>query len=48
MSDDDRDANMYPCDMEITGRVVLIVIGTIVGTLLLLSKIADLLPSPHH
>jgi hypothetical protein len=47
MSDDDHDPNMYPRSMEIVGRVVLIVVGTIVGTLLLLAQILMLLPSPH-
>ena len=48
MSDDnDHDPLMYPRDMEIVGRVVLIVVGTIVGTLLLLFQIWMLLPSPH-
>jgi hypothetical protein len=50
MSDDDHDPNMYPRSMEIVGRVVLIVlivVGTIVGTLSLLFQILMLLPSPH-
>jgi hypothetical protein len=47
MSDDDHDPNMYPRSMEIVGRVVLIVVGTIVGTLLLLAQILMLLPLPH-
>jgi hypothetical protein len=47
MSDDDHDPNMYPRSMEIVGRVVLIVVGTIVGTLLLLAQILMLLPSPQ-
>jgi hypothetical protein len=46
--DDDHDPLMYPHDMEIVGRIVLIVVGTIVGTLLFLAQIAMLLPSPHH
>jgi hypothetical protein len=49
MSDDDNhDPLMYPRDMEIVGRVVLIVVGTIVGTLLFLGQILMILPSPHH
>jgi hypothetical protein len=47
MSDDDHDPNMYPRWMESVGRVVLIVAGTIVGTLMLLAQIVILLPSPH-
>jgi hypothetical protein len=46
--DDDHGPPMYPRSMETLGRIILIVAGTIVGTLLLLAQIADLLPSPHH
>ncbi|MGA7804563.1 hypothetical protein [Bradyrhizobium sp.] len=46
--DDDHDPLMYPRDMENAGRVVLIVLGTIVGTLLFLAQIVMMLPSPHN
>ncbi|MBR0751620.1 hypothetical protein JQ604_05460 [Bradyrhizobium jicamae] len=46
---DNNDHNplMYPRDMEIVGRVVLTVVGTIVGTLALLFQIWMLVPPPH-
>jgi hypothetical protein len=49
MSDDRKiqDDLLYPRDMEAVGRVVLIVAGSIGGTLLLLFQIWMLLPSPH-
>jgi hypothetical protein len=48
MNDDDHDPNMYPRSMEIVGRVVLIVVGAIIGTvstLLFLGQILMLVPS---
>jgi hypothetical protein len=36
--------NLYPRDMEMVGRVVLIVVGTIVVTLAVLAQILELLP----